>query len=181
RHGHMASLLSHNKPNPPEAQRPLLEDLSYNYLEDYFNLCVPLYQVSSRCSNSNTSLYLAAASRNMKAAKVMLNKDEPLLNIRRIHRVHHSIWLLCMGGMAIATALFYGIYKSDLPEKGWIVEYTNDEKSTLLRQLPMANILTEDRFFAFQELQEIRAILTKPIGKECRFANGDIFIINPKG
>nr|GEX35850.1 hypothetical protein [Tanacetum cinerariifolium] len=44
----------------------------------------------------------------------------------------------------------------------------------------MANILTEDRVFAFQELQEICAIPTTSIEKECGFASGDIFIINHK-
>ncbi|GKB34149.1 pullulanase 1, chloroplastic [Tanacetum coccineum] len=61
------------------------------------------------------------------------------------------------------------------------VGYTNDGKSTLLEQLPMANILAEDRLFAFQELHEIRALQTTPIRKECRFASGDIFTINHKG
>nr|GFA25012.1 hypothetical protein [Tanacetum cinerariifolium] len=60
------------------------------------------------------------------------------------------------------------------------VGYTNDEKSTLLEQLPMANILAEDRLFAFQELHEIRALPTTPIGKECRFSSGDTFTINHK-
>ncbi|GKE05358.1 hypothetical protein Tco_1397376, partial [Tanacetum coccineum] len=87
----MASLLSCNRPNPPEAQRPLLEDLSCNYLRRLG---------AARCNNSNTSLYLEAASRNIKAAKI---------------------------------------------------GYTNDRRSTLLKQLPMANILIEDRLFSFQE------------------------------
>ncbi|GKC34797.1 hypothetical protein Tco_1047181, partial [Tanacetum coccineum] len=59
--------------------------------------------------------------------------------------------------------------------------YTDDGKNALLEQLPMANMLAEDRVFAFQELQEIRAIPTTPIGKECGFASGDIFTINHKG
>nr|GEY49881.1 hypothetical protein [Tanacetum cinerariifolium] len=59
--------------------------------------------------------------------------------------------------------------------------YTDDEKSALLEQLLVANILFDDWLFAFQELQEIRAILTTPIEKECRFTSGDIFTINHKG
>ncbi|GJV83632.1 hypothetical protein Tco_1523530 [Tanacetum coccineum] len=61
-----------------------------------------------------------------------------------------------------------------------ILGYTDDGKNALLEQLPMANMLAEDRVFAFQELQEIRAIPTTPIGKECGFASGDIFTINHK-
>nr|GEU64638.1 RNA-directed DNA polymerase, eukaryota [Tanacetum cinerariifolium] len=44
----------------------------------------------------------------------------------------------------------------------------------------MANILVKDRLFTFQELQEIRAIPTTPIGKECGFASGDILTVNHK-
>nr|GEV09397.1 hypothetical protein [Tanacetum cinerariifolium] len=86
----------------------------------------------------------------------MLNKDEPLLIIHGIH-----------GVTPFYLAIVYGRH-------GNCYYFA-------LRQLSMANILAEDRFFAFQELQEIRAILTTPIGKECRFPSGDIFIINPKG
>ncbi|GJS93760.1 hypothetical protein Tco_0800728 [Tanacetum coccineum] len=105
RHGQMASLLSCNRPNPPEAQWPLFVSLGTEQITD--------------------TEFIA---------------------------IDHGC-LPCMGGMATATALFYGIYNIDLPEKGWIVGYTNDGKSRLLEQLPMANILAEDRLFAFQELQ----------------------------
>nr|GEW87833.1 WAT1-related protein At2g39510-like [Tanacetum cinerariifolium] len=46
------------------------------------------------------------------------------------------------------------------------VGYTNEGMSTLLEQLPMANILAEDQLFAFQELHEIHALPTTLIGKE---------------
>ncbi|GJZ91979.1 ankyrin repeat-containing protein, partial [Tanacetum coccineum] len=176
-------IITDTQPELPELSH---EDLLNGNREGYFNICVPLYQASSRCSwdaakvildqypylvrfaitenydtplhvavsagvskltedfvenlvklmenkdlkllnsDSNTALCLAAAAGNIKAAKIMLNKDETLLNIRGIHGVT-PLYLAAVYGRHDMVKYLYSAYRN-MTRKSWRLR----ERSQLL-------------------------------------------------